>query len=108
MQVLQTIKDDLINQRKSLAERLGRVESQLRHTEKPLDDDFAEQAVERANDEVLEVLDDKMRVEIEQINHALYLMEHGNYGICVSCGNAIAEKRLAAIPFTSVCIACAA
>lgn len=108
MQVVESIKDDLVARRRSLAERLGKVESHLRHTEKPLDDDFAEQAVERANDEVLEALDDKMRVELEQIDHALYLMEHGKYGICVSCGNAIAEKRLAAVPYTSVCIACAA
>ena len=107
MEDYQAVRENLLNRRKEIAERLGRVENHLRHTEKPLDDDFAEQAVERANDEVLEALDGKMRKELSQIDHAVFLIEHGKYGICENCGNAIAEKRLAALPFADRCIHCA-
>ena len=107
MQEYQVVRENLLSRRKEITERVGRVENHLRHAEKPLDDDFAEQAIERANDEVLEALDGNMRSEVEQIDHALFLIEQGKYGICVSCGNPIAQKRLLAIPFASVCITCA-
>jgi len=103
----QLIKESLLHRRKEIVERLGRVENHLRHTDKPLEADFAEQAIERANDEVLEVLDENMRNEVMQIDHAIELMEKGNYGICQACQNPIAQKRLEALPYTSICINCA-
>lgn len=103
----QQMKEELLRRRKEIVERLGRVENHLRHTDKPLEADFAEQAIERANDEVLEVLDENMRNEVMQIDHAIELMEKGLYGICQSCQNPIAQKRLEALPYTSICINCA-
>lgn len=103
----QNIKENLKARRSEIIERLDRVESQLRHTDKPLDDDFAEQAVERANDQVLEALDHNMRDEVIKIDHALTLIENGRYGICENCGELISEKRLAALPFANLCINCA-
>ncbi|HRH40220.1 MAG TPA: TraR/DksA C4-type zinc finger protein [Pyrinomonadaceae bacterium] len=103
----QQMKEELLRRRKEIVERLGRVENHLRHTDKPLEADFAEQAIERANDEVLEVLDENMRNEVIQIDHAIELMEKGDYGICQACQNPIAQKRLEALPYTSICINCA-
>ena len=39
---------------------------------------------------------------------ALDRLEHGGYGTCEACGNEIAEGRLAALPFATRCIRCAA
>lgn len=103
----QSVKENLLLRRKEILERLGRVENHLRHSEKPLEADFAEQAIERANDQVLEALDENMRQEILQIDHAINLMEKGRYGICEFCQNPIAEKRLLALPYTNLCINCA-
>lgn len=108
MENYQSIKESLLLRRNEIVERLGRVENHLRHSDKPLDDDFAEQAVERANDQVLEVLDLNMRNEVMQIDHAIELMGKGKYGICEFCQNPISDKRLEALPFTNVCINCAA
>jgi DnaK suppressor protein len=107
MENYQSVKEGLLHRRKQIAERLGRVESHLRHTDKPLDDDFAEQAIERANDQVLEALEENMRREVGQIDHAIEMMEKGVYGICEICQKAIAPKRLEALPYTNVCIDCA-
>ena len=107
MENYQTIKERLLLRRNAIVERLGRVENHLRHTDKPLEADFAEQAVERANDEVLEVLDENMRDEVMQIDHAIEMMEKGTYGICESCQNSISEKRLEALPYANLCISCA-
>ena len=38
---------------------------------------------------------------------ALARMRDGNYGICRRCGGAIPYARLAAIPETTTCVACA-
>ena len=43
---------------------------------------------------------------LQAIEEALYRMEKGTYGICRDCGEAIAEARLKAIPWTRSCIAC--
>lgn len=107
MENYQLIRDDLLKRRQEILERLGRVESHLRHKDRPLDDDFAEQAIERANDQVLEVLDENMRNEVMQINHALELMDKDVYGICEFCQQKISAKRLEALPYTNVCINCA-
>jgi DnaK suppressor protein len=45
--------------------------------------------------------------QIVRIRNALDRMDKGDFGICVGCGEDIAEKRLAADPAAHVCVACA-
>ena len=40
------------------------------------------------------------------IDEALKRIEDGTYGSCLSCGRAIAKKRLKALPYTELCIDC--
>jgi DnaK suppressor protein len=40
------------------------------------------------------------------IDEALLRLDKGTYGICRDCGEPIAPARLAAIPWTRVCITC--
>ncbi|GDX78195.1 RNA polymerase-binding transcription factor DksA [Deltaproteobacteria bacterium] len=49
---------------------------------------------------------DRERVLIHKIKEAIGRIEQGDYGICVSCGNEIAEKRLMARPVATHCIDC--
>jgi DnaK suppressor protein len=44
---------------------------------------------------------------VEQITAALNRIGDGTYGTCESCGRAISEARLQAIPYATLCIACA-
>jgi DnaK suppressor protein len=37
---------------------------------------------------------------------ALKLLRNGEYGTCQECGEAINPKRLEAIPWTTLCVAC--
>lgn len=69
--------------------------------------DWAEQAQERENDEVLEVIGIEAEAAIAQINLALERIENGRYGLCVDCGNPITEARLKAIPEITLCVDCA-
>ena len=43
---------------------------------------------------------------LEQVQHALHRIEHGTYGICESCGNAIGKMRLQAFPRATLCMSC--
>lgn len=69
--------------------------------------DFAEQTTECENDQVLQVIRDEAKEELNQINHALQRIKDDEYGFCVTCGEAIAEPRLVALPYTDFCINCA-
>ena len=44
--------------------------------------------------------------EIRLIDHALEKMRGGDYGQCDSCGRQISEKRLHALPWTTLCRKC--
>jgi RNA polymerase-binding protein DksA len=52
-------------------------------------------------------LRDRYQKHLEQVQAALVRFDEGRFGICVDCGKPIEEERLEALPFTSVCIACA-
>jgi DnaK suppressor protein len=51
--------------------------------------------------------DRRRKVELQQIEAAFGRIEGGDYGYCLSCGEAIAPKRLALNPTAPVCIECA-
>ena len=80
------------------------IEDDLRH---PLDADWSEQAVDLADDEALEGVDDVLRAEIQQIRLALLRIENGTYGTCAKCGKDIRRARLEARPIATRCIDCA-
>ena len=43
---------------------------------------------------------------LSQIDRALKRLEEGTYGACAQCGAEIAEARLKALPFATLCRAC--
>ncbi|MGA2255000.1 MAG: TraR/DksA family transcriptional regulator [Thermoguttaceae bacterium] len=45
---------------------------------------------------------------LDKIEFALERIADGSYGKCEDCGKKIPEPRLAAIPYTAVCVQCAA
>ena len=69
--------------------------------------DWEEQATELENEEVLSELDVSQRHTLEAIEAALARLDEGSYGVCVSCGDPIAPRRLEALPFSTGCIKCA-
>ena len=69
--------------------------------------DWEEMATEREDDEVLEGMGILAQNEIQRIDAALDRVDGGDYGVCVTCGADIAEKRLETLPATPFCSACA-
>lgn len=97
---------ELLDRRRQWANRLDKISGDRRREGAPLDQDFAEQATQRENDETLDALDIRGRQELDAIAAALDRMRSGSYGSCVRCGEAIPEARLRAQPEAIDCIGC--
>jgi RNA polymerase-binding protein DksA len=97
----------LENRRLELLDRLKRITEDFRHLS-GLEPDSEEQAVQLENDDVLANLDDKIRLELLQIESALSRLNESQYGICEACRKPIAAKRLEALPYATLCVACQA
>ena len=104
MKDYEAIRTQLSKRLADLLERAKVIEDDLRH---PLDADFSEQAVDLADDEALEGVDDVLRSEIGQIRMAMLRIDNGTYGTCANCGKEIARARLEARPIATRCIECA-
>ena len=65
--------------------------------------DLASDARDR---EISTILTDRERNKLLAIDEALERLDDGSYGVCEECGADIAEGRLAALPFTRLCVTC--
>ena len=98
---------ELQSEKKRLIALLERTGKHLYKRDEPYSADFAEQAVEMENNEVVEALDTENKVTLQEINLALDRIESGEFGNCTDCGAEIAADRLFSIPHTRLCISCA-
>jgi RNA polymerase-binding protein DksA len=101
---IDAIKQQLQERKNELVQRLDSVKDNLTRSHSS---DWAEQAQERENDEVISALGNEARQELSQINRALERIDSGEYTTCRKCGEDIGLKRLQAVPYTDLCIRCA-
>jgi DnaK suppressor protein len=101
------VKQQLLLRKHELLSRGLSVNADLRREHEPLSPDFADQATQRENDEVLVAIGESAAVELSQINQALERLSRGEYGRCQSCGDDIAPARLAVVPHARHCASCA-
>jgi RNA polymerase-binding transcription factor DksA len=94
--------------RDDLTDRLARLKQSARRAGEPLSADFAEQAVERENDDVVDRLREATVTELASVSRALARIADGTYGRCIRCGEDIEAARLQALPASSHCAACQA
>ncbi len=68
--------------------------------------DIADQASSAYTKEFLLSIGDAERRMLQQIDEALDRIRQDTYGQCEVCGEMIGERRLEALPFAKLCIAC--
>lgn len=71
------------------------------------DEGFADSGQVTAERGEVEALAGTLLETLQEVEHALGKLDSGEYGICESCGQAIAEARLEAKPAARLCISCA-
>jgi RNA polymerase-binding transcription factor DksA len=104
---IEAVRARLLRRRDELRIRASRASADLRHESDPLSADFAEQVTQRENDDVLGAISQSARAELSQLEAALRRLAEGHYTTCAVCGEDIEEERLAAVPYTDRCRACA-
>ncbi len=100
------LKNMLVDRRNNILERVERLAAAWQELEEPaieLEEEAQKASIAKPYDE----LDKNRKTEIEQIDLALIKMSVGDYGICESCGDDIAPKRLQVIPWARLCVECA-
>lgn len=107
MSEYQEVRSHLLGMLEELDDRLGKITDDVRHVDRPMEQDFSEQATENENDEVLDALGNAARDEVEKIKQAISRIDDGTYGICLMCSEPIKNARLLAIPYARLCIRCA-
>jgi DnaK suppressor protein len=68
------------------------------------DDNFADSGQVAAEQGENKVLADQLRAELDEVERALTKLDEGTYGKCETCGEAIGEARLEAMPAARFCI----
>lgn len=107
MQSQDKYKQKLLDLRDEYNRKIGAIDADVHHKNEPVEKDFAEQATQRENDDVLHALNEDAKIIVGQINSALHRIESGDYGICTECGAEISEGRLDIVPYAALCIKCA-
>jgi len=102
---LNHFKQILLDMKEEVNGRINSIDRDIRH--EGMSADWAEQASERENDEVLESLGNSSEQELEMIKFALHRIENGNYFNCDKCAEEIPPARLELLPFTAYCVNCA-
>jgi len=107
MKDLKAIEAKLIELKKELSTRIEAIHKDTHHVNEPVEKDFAEQATQSENDDVLNAIDNESQQTVYLIDSALKDISEGHYGICHACGETIGDKRLDAVPYAQYCIQCA-
>ncbi len=107
--------------REALLEERKRVEAAIQnlHDENPgtlaedageetaYDNHLADTATETYDRELDYTLEENSEHVLAEIDAALKRIEESTYGICTNCSTQIAEERLEALPWATLCIDCA-
>ncbi|TWC31751.1 TraR/DksA family transcriptional regulator [Pseudomonas sp. SJZ079] len=90
-----------------LAEYGARAKAIRRDLARSHSPDFAEQALQRQNDEVLEALLAEAEAGMRKVGLAKLRLVEGTYGDCLRCGEPIEPARLQVLPASEYCLRCA-
>src|ERR1700680_2955876 len=82
---------------------LGAQTKYLAHAERICEEDQAQNSLDEA---VSLRLNGHEYVQLRQIQEALDRLQLGEFGMCLSCAEAIPPKRLQALPWAKYCVKC--
>ena len=104
---IEYFKNLLLKKKKEILSRIFEQEiaiKQLKEEEFEIPEEFDDYARIDINELILGELEDIEVKILQDIDKALERLSDGKYGYCEVCGQPIEEKRLEAIPWTSICI----
>jgi DnaK suppressor protein len=106
---LEKLRAQLEREREELVEEAANNQQEvieLDGADSGFDDEYGDAGTVTFEREKQASLDLNLRDLIEQTDRALRAMDDGTYGLCETCGNAIAKERLLALPRVTQCRDC--
>jgi DnaK suppressor protein len=103
---LDAVSSRLIARRNELVHKLSQFRNESKEVESDVAQDLADKAESSYTKEFLLSLSDGERDELFHIDAAMKRIASGGYGNCQMCQKEIGKKRLAALPWTPLCIEC--
>src|SRR5919204_5537955 len=111
--LLDELRQRLERDRDNLRAEIRQIEDQEVHAENQYDPEFsgygnhmAETGTEIYEQERNLTLEQTLKQQLAEVEHALAKFDEGTYGICDNCGKEIAPERLQALPQAALCINC--
>ncbi len=95
---------DLLALKAEYETRIAKISNHLEHPLDELNHHWDDQAVSMNENEMRKLLLIEAEEGLSHVNAALRRIENGSYGICLTCGEDIDERRLNAVPYTPYCI----
>ncbi|HET7893648.1 MAG TPA: TraR/DksA family transcriptional regulator [Candidatus Sulfotelmatobacter sp.] len=99
-------KHELEIQRSEVLNSLRQVEAEKQSLDVESPKDSADQSVTNLSTESLFERSSQRRTTLRLIEAALRRIAEGSFGVCVTCGEEIKERRLEALPWTQFCLQC--
>ncbi len=103
---IDAIRKKLEARRNELVRKLSEFRNESKTVETDVAQDLADKAESSYTKEFLLSLSDAERDQLFQIDSALKRITKGDFGDCLICQKEISKKRLAALPWTPLCIEC--
>ncbi len=100
----EAIKEKLLQRKDELERGMSQLYKEQVSEDQVLD--TGDQAVSSSLEDIKIALHDKRLHEYQMVMKALEMIDNGTYGICIECGNPIAEKRLMLFPNSTRCLVC--
>lgn len=99
-------KKTLSEKKEVIIQKLSGFINESKEMESNVAQDLVDKAETSYTKEFLLSLSDAERSQLLLIDDALKRLQRGEFGFCQRCGQEIGKKRLAAIPWTPLCINC--
>lgn len=103
------LNSEILNCRKLLRAKEAELEAALQKRDEIAiekePDELDEVQLSRSRDLAIRELDRKANL-LRQVRVALEKIEDSTYGLCEECGERIGSKRLAAVPWATLCLRC--
>lgn len=103
---IEQLRQRLEAQRQEVRQFLSRVERETRSLDIDSAHDSADRCVISLSKESLFERSSQRRTLLRLIDAALRRIEDGTFGVCVTCGDNIQNRRLQALPWTQFCLRC--
>lgn len=96
-QKLLTLKDEYEN-------RIAQIKDHIQNPQDELNKDWEDQAISIRQNDTRQLLSAEAQQNLIYVQDALNHIENGTYGKCEVCGKKIAEPRMQAVPYATLCM----